>query len=119
RRGVLFIGRDDQLASLDRLLEEVRGLRGNISRVDAAALVTFVSVLRPGYAAGAVFDPDAMDIDVHALHQGYLRGMKARGGRQVMNACVEALVRRNGHWHVDTTAGSFVGKTVVNAAGAW
>jgi D-arginine dehydrogenase len=118
-RGVLFIGRNDQLGSLDRLLAEVRGLRSNIRQIDAAAVISFVPVLRPGYAAAAIFDPGAMDIDVHALHQGYLRGMKARGGRQVLNARVEALTRRGGSWQVETSAGPFRGKVVVNAAGAW
>src|SRR5262245_27669685 len=85
-RGVLFIGREDQLRSLDNLLQEVSALRSNIRRIDAQTLGSHIPVLREGYAAAAVFDPDAMDIDVHALHQGYLRGLKARGGQLLVNA---------------------------------
>ena len=118
-RGVLFIGREDQRSSVDRLLEEVSGLRSNIRRVAAATLGSFVPVLREGYATSAVFDPDAKDIDVHGLHQGYLRSIKARGGQLRVNAQVQALTRRNGIWQVDTDGGSFRGKAVVNAAGAW
>lgn len=118
-RGVLFIGREDQRSSVDRLLDEVSGLRSNIRRVEAATLGDFVPVLRDGYATSAVFDPDAMDIDVHGLHQGYLRGMKARGGELRLNAKALALIRRDGIWQVDTAGGSFRGKAVINAAGAW
>lgn len=118
-RGVLFIGREDQRPSLDHLLTEVSGLRSNIRRIDAATLGGYVPVLRDGYAAAAVFDPDAMDIDVHALHQGYLRGLKARGGQMLLNAPARALSRREGLWQVETPLGQFSGKVVVNAAGAW
>lgn len=118
-RGVVFIGRDDQRSSLDKLLDEVSGLRSNIRWLPLAALAEMVPVLRPGYVAAAVVDPDAMDIDVHALHQGYLRGLKARGGRLVTGAEVQALTRRDGRWQVESKAGSFEGRVVVNAAGAW
>lgn len=118
-RGVVFIGRADQQASLDQLLQEVSGLRSNIGRLTPAALDEIVPVLRPGYVAGAIFDPDAMDIDVHALHHGYLRGLKARGGRLVTGADVQKLSRRGVDWNVATRASTFQGRIIVNAAGAW
>jgi hypothetical protein len=30
--------------------------------------------------ADALFEPDAVDIDVDGLHQGYLRSFKSKGG---------------------------------------
>jgi D-arginine dehydrogenase len=78
-----------------------------------------VPVLRAGYAVAAVFDPDAMDIDVHALHQGYLRGLKARGGQLLLNAPAQGLQRRHGMWQVATPLGQFSAKVIINAAGAW
>ncbi len=118
-RGVVFIGRADQQAALDRLLQEVSGLRSNIGRLSPAALDELVPVMHPGYVAGAVLDPDAMDIDVHSLHHGYLRGLKARGGRLATGAEVQALSRRDGAWRIETRAGIFAGRVVVDAAGAW
>ena len=38
-----------------------------------------------------LLEPDAMDIDVNALHQGYLRQLVARGGRLVTRTEVRAL----------------------------
>jgi D-arginine dehydrogenase len=118
-RGVLFIGREDQRRSLDNLMFEVSGLRSDIRRIDATTLDSYVPVLREGYAVDAVFDPDAMDIDVHALHQGYLRGLKARGGKLLVNAPARRLNRFNGKWEIETPLGHFRAKVVVNAAGAW
>ncbi len=118
-RGAAFIGRADQRAALDRLLAEIGGMRGNIRRLDPPEIEAMVPALRPGYVGAAVFDPDAMDIDVHALHQGYLRGMKARGGRLLTAAGVHGLARQGGLWQVDSKAGPFRGRVLVNAAGAW
>lgn len=118
-RGVVFIGRADQRASLDAFLEEVSGLRSNIRRIAAAEVEAQVPVFRPGYVADAVLDPDAMDIDVHGLHQGYLKGLKARGGRVVTDAQVRGLSRQAGLWQVESKAGRFAARVVVNAAGAW
>ena len=41
-----------------------------------------MSVLRPARLCGAVLEPLASDIDVHALHQGYLRGAAPQGRRR-------------------------------------
>lgn len=118
-RGVMLIGRADQQASLDALLEEVGGMRSNIRRISAEEAYRRSPVLKPGYVAGAVLDPDCMDIDVNALHQGYLRGLKARGGEQRTDAALLGLSRSNGQWIAETRAGAFQGRVVVDAAGAW
>src|SRR6185437_5258202 len=60
----------------------------------------------------------AMDIDVDALHQGFLRGIRTHGGRVVRSAKVKSLTRRGG-WHADTDAGEFAAGRVINAGGAW
>jgi D-arginine dehydrogenase len=118
-RGVMLIGRADQRDALEGFMAEVAGLRSNIARIDAAEAEARVPVLRRGYVAGAVYDPDSMDIEVHALHHGYLRALKARGGQVMTDAPVRALTRRSSQWVVETKAGAFHGPCVVNAAGAW
>ena len=118
-RGVMFVGRADQQTALDRLLAEVAGLRSNIRRIEVTEAYAHAPVLRPGYVAGAVLDPDAMDIEVHALHHGYLRGLKARGGQVLTDAGVQSLERQGNSWLARTRAGEFRGRVVVDAAGAW
>jgi D-arginine dehydrogenase len=115
----MFIGRADQQAALDCFLAEVAGLRSNIRRIDVAEAYARSPALRPGYVAGAVLDPDAMDIEVHALHHGYLRGLKARGGQVLTDAGVQSLERQGSCWLARTGAGEFRGRVVVDAAGAW
>jgi D-arginine dehydrogenase len=117
-RGVLLIGREDQRAALDAAEASGRHLE-TIRRLDRDEALALCPVLRPDYVRGAVFEPDAMDIDVHALHQGFLRGIGARGGRLVADARVEKLARDGDVWRVDSRAGSFEAAVVVDAAGAW
>jgi len=118
-RGVLFVGRPDQIAELDRLAAETRPLAPHIQRLDASAARSLVPVLRADALGGAVLDSQAMEIDVNALHQGYLRGLKARGGAVVTRAEVRGLQPGTGRWQVETKAGTFTAPVVVNAAGAW
>jgi D-arginine dehydrogenase len=118
-RGVLLIGRADQTAALDRDFAEGRRLTPSVERLDQAQALARAPMLRPDYVAGAVWEPDAMDLDVHAIHHGYLRGLKARGGRQIGDAEVRALERRDGLWIARTPAGDFAAPLLVNAAGAW
>ena len=119
-RGALIIGGGDQIDRLDAEYEQGRRLTPSVERYDRGQVLARAPFLRPDYVAGGgVWEPDARDIDVHALHQGYLRGLKARGSRVVTDAEVQALARRDGLWVAETSAGTFAAPVVVNAAGAW
>ena len=79
-----------------------------------------VPALRPDYAVLAAIEEDAFDIDVAALHQGYLRQLRAHGGVLALRNRAGRIERRDGAWHVQTSSGDvFRAPVVVNAAGAW
>ena len=119
-RGLLFVGRADQQETLDRQYEEVSRLSREVRRISAAECLAICPVLRAGHVAGALAEPDCMDIDVASLHQGYLKGLRANGGRVVTDAEVRGLeTAPGGGWVADTKAGRFVAPILINAAGAW
>jgi D-arginine dehydrogenase len=118
-RGVLLIGRDDQRATLERSFQTGSVLTPTVRMLNDAETLKLAPMLRPDYIVGAVWEPDAMDMDVHAIHHGYLRGLRARGGRIVTDAELLSLTRRDGLWHAETRAGGYSAPWVVNAAGAW
>ena len=118
-RQVLYLGRADQIAALDRFYEENRGHVPSLQRLDADQALEQPVPLREDYVAGAVLEPDAEEIDVAALHQGYLRGLRGRGGTLMTEAQVTGLTRNGSLWHAETPAGAFAAPVVVNAAGAW
>lgn len=120
-RGVLLLARADQMERIADWVAAVQPIVPDVQMIDAAAALAAVPLLREDYTAGGAVEPGAMDIDVHALHQGYLRGARARGVELVANADV-AGVARDGDgdgWVVRSSAGTWRGGVVVNAAGAW
>jgi D-arginine dehydrogenase len=118
-RGMITIARADQLELLERQLERARILVSTITRIDVAAAIARVPVLRQDYVAGAFIEPNSRELDVHGLHQGFLRAAKARGTRVVVNAEVQSIERECERWSVTTPAGTFYAPTLINAAGAW
>jgi D-arginine dehydrogenase len=107
-----------QEAALAELSAELAPLDPSLRRLDAAETRALAPALRPELVAGAVYEPGAMDIDVHGLHQAYLRLLRDRGGRLVTDAEVTSLIYR-GAWTATTAAGDFAAAVVVNAGGAW
>jgi D-arginine dehydrogenase len=118
-RGTLLVADATQRLRLERVADECRALVGNLELLDADAVQHRVPAFAPEQVAAGLLEPDAMDIDVHALHRGFLSLLQARGGRLVCSAEVRALQRVGAEWIVATSAGEFRGAVVVNAAGAW
>ncbi len=115
-RPVVFLAPAEQRDHLNRLLAEGTGLReASIAEVSA-----LVPALRPGYATQAAIEDDAFDMDVAALHQGFIRLLRAQGGVLALRSRTGQIERRDGQWHVQTSGGgAFRAPVVVNAAGAW
>ncbi|MCC6205036.1 MAG: FAD-binding oxidoreductase, partial [Hyphomicrobiales bacterium] len=72
-RGMITIAREDQLDLLGKELERARALVPSMRGMEPAEAIARVPVLRPDYVAGAILEPDSREIDVHALHQGFLK----------------------------------------------
>jgi D-arginine dehydrogenase len=117
-RGCLHIATPVQLEAL-RKFRAAPDIARATRTLDPAEARELCPVLREGYVAGAVYEPDSSDIDVASLHQGYLRLFRAREGRLVNNAEVRALARTGAGWSVQAGAETYTAPLLVNAAGAW
>ena len=117
-RGCLYIASQTQLEALQRFaaLADVAPATRPLEIHEAHALCP---ILRDGYVAAALLEPDSSDIDVSALHQGYLRLFRRRAGRLVTNAEVTSFEQGAGDWTAHTAQEDFTAPLVVNAAGAW
>lgn len=118
-RGALFAATPEQADLLDEhcaLLARLSPLSRRLSRDETVAMVP---VLRPERLRGGALEPDASDIDVHALHQGYLRGLRRQGGQVVCDAEVTHIERHGAEWIVQAGGREHRAALLVNAAGAW
>ena len=120
-RGVVYLAGPHQLELLDAAHAEALALDPAVRRLTREQMLALVSCLRPEAVAAGMSEPGAADIDVHALHQGYLRGLRQRGGSIRCNAEVTGLQRlEQGGWRITLTGGEAItAGAVVNAAGAW
>lgn len=113
---MLFVGRHAAVAGT---YAAVRGLAPTVRIVDEAEARARQPLLRPGAVECALLEPDATEIDVHAVHQHYVRGLRSRGAAIRTGARVSAATPIEGGWQVHIGGDVVTAPVVVNAAGAW
>jgi len=117
-RGVVTVARRGAEAEFEAALATARTAPSGADEIAPAEVAGLVPVLRADRYPRAMHKPGAMDIDVAALHQGYLRGVRTTG-RVVTRARVQTLERDGTRWRAGTPAGNHTAPVLVDAAGAW
>ena len=120
-RGAIVVGRADQEAAVRAAAADYAQLVTSVRWLDPAEVLDRQPLLKPESAGGgAVFEPEADDMDVAAIHAGFLKGARAAGGVLRLNAEVTALERKDGRWTITLRDGESIGAAnIVNASGAW
>ena len=116
RRASLVIEAPDAVGALEREAADydVGGVRYHWLDAAQMAANPAAPMVRPEWRRRGICEPDCFDIDVAALHQGYLRGAEV-----VTDAAVTAVSRSSAGWSIATKAGVIAAKMIVNAPGAW
>ncbi|MGO2489686.1 MAG: NAD(P)/FAD-dependent oxidoreductase [Pseudomonas taetrolens] len=119
-RGCLYVAGADQQSLLKKTFEVSQAQAGNVALIDTAHTLALVPCLRPDAIVGAMLETEARDLDVHALHQGFLRAMRRAGGILQCDAQLSSATREGGHWKLTLADGRQLrAHNLVNAAGAW
>ncbi len=116
--GCLFIAWKGEAALLDAKYDELSAELPGLTRLSAADAQARVPVLRTEALEGALFEAGSAAMDVNEIHGSYLRDGKRRGVKLVNRAELVSGVY-DGSWRLETKAGSFDARILVNAAGAW
>lgn len=114
-RPCIFFGRPDQREALLSFHAEVPSLQS----LTPEQVRQRVPIILPGYLEGGLLDITGGDLDVDAILQGFLRRLRARGGKLYSGREVRGLSRSNGLWKAVTGDETLTAPVVVNAAGAW
>lgn len=87
--------------------------------ISVAEAYHLAPILRREVIGAAALEPGVADMDVAAIHQGFLRGFRQNGGDLRCSAGVSALRREGQGWRVEAGGEVYHTGVVVNAAGAW
>jgi D-arginine dehydrogenase len=119
-RGALIAGRAEQQAATQKAAAEYARLVPSVRWLDPVEALRRQPLLKPEAAAGGAIFEEAEDMDVAAIHGGFLKGARAAGAVLRLNAEVTYLDRKGGNWTIRLRDGeSVTANTIVNASGAW
>ncbi len=119
-RGALIAGRAEQEAAIRKAAAEFAKLVPTVRWLEPAEVMRRQPLMRSEACGGGAVFEDAEDMDVAAIHAGFLKGARAAGAQLRLNAEVIGLERRNGGWSLRLRDGETLGAAnIVNAAGAW
>lgn len=99
-RGALIIGTSDQTANVHADYQANRE-HTDVRLLTTAEMLSLVPVLEPHAAAAGLLEIGAADIDVNAVHQGFIRGLKARGSQLISGATIQRIGYSQGEWTVE------------------
>jgi D-arginine dehydrogenase len=119
RRGALTLARPHQMGRLEQMEREGREAGTDVHRLTPAEAAARVPVIRPELLDAALWEPEAADMDVAAIHQSFVRTTRAHGGEIRTSSPVTELTHGGSGWLVRAHGSSFAVDVVVDAAGAW
>ncbi len=137
RRGVLNVADDAQNEEFERQLTEGVAVNPTISEIAVAEAVALFPALRPEPISRALWEPESYAIDVAAVHQSFVRGLRLAGGAIATHRRAVRIERAGSTWRIHTGPGGAAApdpptggegdgdgpvleaEVVVNAAGAW
>jgi D-arginine dehydrogenase len=117
-RSALFVCDAPRLTHLRALLA-APDAPASLRELGLEQALALCPILRPQWLGGAAIDDSGSDMDVAAIHQGYLRLARQAGAHIVLDAFEVAADRIASGWRVRSRVGEFTAPVLVNATGAW
>ncbi|HSF87731.1 MAG TPA: FAD-binding oxidoreductase [Acidimicrobiia bacterium] len=118
-RGALTIANADQVAALEAALAQGEAAGTRLEWIDTAGVREVCDAVLPEAAVAGLWEPDAADMDVAAIHQAFVRGLRQSGGAIRTDRPLTSAARTANGWTVVLGDESWEGDLVVDAAGAW
>lgn len=114
-RGIIYLARSDQMEKL----KEFKAINPDVEELSETELQERIPYLKSGHIVAGLLEVDAADIDVNALHMGYLRQAKNNSAELLLDQVVVSLEHKDGFWEVTTSQMQLRAPVIINAAGAW
>lgn len=112
-RGLMIVARADEAAGFTQDIKVM-----DLPEISVEQARDLVPILND-HVAHCALAFNAWDIDTDRLVQNFVRSARQNGAEFVTSARVAAISKGAAGWQVETSAGSFAGAVLINAAGAW
>jgi len=117
--GAMHIFDADQKPRAFEMYEAIKNTLPHVKMLDSAELADRLPPLVEGRFEGGLYDSECGNLDVTALHQGYLRAAKKAGVELLLDAGFESATYADGTWTVELCGHTVKARFIINCAGAW
>ncbi|MBO6505089.1 MAG: FAD-binding oxidoreductase [Kordiimonadaceae bacterium] len=117
--GAIHVFDTEQEAEARALFERDKQKLPHIEMLSADELQQAAPQLTGGRFVGAIRDMECGNLDVAALHQGYIKAAKKMGVEVKLEAQFEKADRIPGGWRVKLGREEVEARVIINSAGAW
>lgn len=123
-RGLLMIAEKQKQTQLKETYNQLRTLVPDLKFLNQERVLEKLPALCDEFNQNAIYDDNVYDVDVHALQEGYIKGMRKHGAVIQTNQTVDQVTQKDSGWTVSTVTSNneqalFQTDVVINAAGAW
>src|SRR4029079_19165632 len=114
---LIWVAPHHDVENLHAMYQSVVELVPDMREIDAVEAAEMTKVIRPDWVGAGLVEPGASEIDVAAIHGGYVGGLRARGGEIHTSSAAVTMHRIDGRWRVtDRNGAEYDAGVVVNAA---
>lgn len=117
--GAIHVFDADQKAAAQKLYEQDSKKLPHIELLSAEELQQAAPQLASGRFVGGIRDMECGNLDVAALHHGYIKAAKKMGAEVKLEAQFEKAERIDGGWRVQLGREEVEARVIINSAGAW
>lgn len=119
-RGALILSDEEHFDKLRARHQMVAQHVPGIVMLDQESVLELAPFLIPMKWVAGIYESSAIDLDVHAIHSAFVKGIRQRKGEIRTGAELVAAHYRESTWIVSLSNGEIIETgSIVNAAGAW
>ncbi len=118
-RGVMFLAPRDHLTAVREFSSTFSALVPDLEELSPNQVHALVPVIAAENTAGGVFEPRALDLDVHGILASYTAMVRKHDGRILTASEGSAFAQADGMWQIESGDHTITAAILVNASGPW
>ncbi len=118
-RGFLFTGTIEEKSVAENMCIPYFKGQAAVREISTSCAKELMPFVKNEFLQTPAYYEDAKEIDVAALHNGFLKGAKKKGCLVLTGQIIDKIEKSEGGWLLETKEETFFCHKIINAAGAW